>query len=230
MKESFVLLLWWVLFGGSHMVMSSPSLRPKLVSRLGERGFLGLYSLIAIATLVPLCMYYGANKHAGPQFWVTFGPYLLARDLNLLLMLLAFALLASGLAARPPSSMLASGEPQAYGVTRITRHPTFASFFVFGLAHCFMNGTLADLMFFGGLATFAWLGARHQDERKRAEIPGYAEFQTATSFMPFGAILNRRQSFPSGELRWGIIIIGLISFYVVRSFHPGLFGGILMTF
>lgn len=230
MKESFILLLWWVLFGGSHLVMSSPNLRPKLVSSLGERGFRGLYSLIAIATLVPLCVYYGEHKHAGPQLWVTFGPYLLARDLNLLLMLLAFGLLVSGLAARPPSSMLASGEPQAYGITRITRHPTFASFFLFGLAHCFMNGTLADLMFFGGFAVFAWLGARYQDERKGAEISGYAEFQTATSFMPFEAILNRRQSFPTGELRWGVIIIGLVIFYLVRGFHPGLFGGILMTF
>lgn len=76
MKESFILLLWWLLFGGAHTVMSAPSWRPKLIASLGERGFLGLYSLIAIATIVPLCVYYGEHKHTGPQLWVTLFPYL----------------------------------------------------------------------------------------------------------------------------------------------------------
>ena len=229
MKESFILLLWWVLFGGAHTVMSSPSWRPKLVASLGERGFQGLYSLIAIATLVPLCIYYAEHKHAGPQLWVTLFPYLIARDLNILLMLLAFALLVSGLATSPPSSMLSKGEPQAYGITRITRHPAFASFFLFGLSHCLLNGALTDIVFFGGFVIYSWLGARHQDERKSADLPGYAEFRMSTSFIPFGAIISRQQPFPSGELRWGVIIIGLIVFYLVRAFHPNMFGGVLMT-
>ena len=229
MKESFILLLWWGLFGGAHMLMSSPGWRPKLVAGLGERGFLGLYSLIALATLVPLCLYYGAHKHTGPQLWITLVPYLLARDMNILLMLLAFALFVSGLAARPPSSMLASGEPRAYGVTRITRHPVFAAFFLFGVAHCLVNGALSDVVFFGGFVVYSWLGARHQDERKAGDIPGYAEFRLSTSFVPFGAIVSRQQPFPAGELRWGAIVIGLVVFYLVRTFHPGIFGGILMT-
>ena len=229
MKESFILLLWWLLFGGAHTIMSAPSWRPKLAASLGERGFLGLYSLIAIATIVPMCMYYGAHKHAGPQLWVTLFPYLISRDLNILLMLLAFALFVSGFVARPPSSMLASGEPQAYGVMRITRHPTFASFWLFGLSHCLMNGALSDLVFFGGFVVYSWLGARHQDERKAADLPGYAEFRASTSFVPFGAIISRQQSLPTGELRWGMIILSLVVFYLVRAYHPGMFGGILMT-
>ena len=229
MKESFIILLWWVLFGGSHMLMSSPSWRPKLVARLGERGFFGVYSLIALITIVPLCIYYGEHKHTGPQLWVTLLPYLLARDVNLLLMGLAFILLVSGLVARPPSSMLASGEPHAYGITRITRHPVFASFFLFGVAHCLINGVLSDIVFFGGFVVYSWLGARRQDQRKTAELPGYTEFRLSTSFLPFGAIVSQRQPFPLGELRWGTIILGVVVFYLVRTFHPNIFGGILMT-
>ena len=229
MKESFIILLWWVLFGGSHMLMSAPGWRPKLVARLGERGFLGVYSLIAIATLVPLCIYYGAHKHTGPQLWVTLLPYLIARDVNILLMGLGFVLLVSGLAALAPGSMLAGGAPQAYGITRITRHPVFASFFLFGLAHCLVNGALSDIVFFGGFVVYSWLGARHQDQRKTAELPGYAEFRLSTSFLPFGAIIGQRQPFPLGELRWGVVILGVMVFYLVRAFHPPLFGGILMT-
>ena len=76
--------------------------------RLGEWGFFGVYSLIAIVTVVPLCMYYGAHKHTGPQLWVTLLPYLIARDVNVLLMGLAFVLFVSGLAALTPSSILAN--------------------------------------------------------------------------------------------------------------------------
>lgn len=229
MKESVVLLLLWVLFDGSHTLLSSSRVRPKLVAALGERGFWGVYSVIAVTTFVPLCVYYGLHKHAGPQLWVTLFPYMLARDMNILFMLLSFGLFAGGLLARPPSSLLASGTPQAYGVTRITRHPVFASFFLLGLAHFLMNGVLSDVVFFGGLVVYAWLGAWHQDVRKSADIPGYEEFRLSTSFLPFGAIVSRRQPVPFGELRWGMIVIGLIAFYLVRAFHPSIFGGVLMT-
>ncbi len=229
MKESFILLLWWVLFGGSHMLMSAPGWRPKLVARLGERGFFSVHSLIAIATIVPLCMYYGEHKHTGPQLWVTLLPYLIARDVNVLLMGLACVLLVSGLTTPAPSSILTSGAPQAYGITRITRHPVFASFFLFGVAHCLMNSALSDIIFFGGFVVYSWLGAYHQDQRKTAELPGYAEFRLSTSFLPFGAIASQRQPFPTGELGWGAIILGVVVFYLVRTFHPNIFGGILMT-
>jgi uncharacterized membrane protein len=36
-------------FVGSHLLLSHP-LRPVLAARLGKRGFLGLYSLVALAT------------------------------------------------------------------------------------------------------------------------------------------------------------------------------------
>ena len=229
MKESFVLLLWWVLFGGAHTLLSSAGWRSKLVAGLGARGFQAVYSVIALATFVPLCVYYAAHKHVGPQLWLTLVPYLPARDLNVGLMLLAFILFVCGVVARPPSSLLARGTPQAYGVTRISRHPVFASFFLLGLAHCLLNGALSDVVFFGGLAAYARLGAWHQDVRKTGEVAGYEEFRLSTSFLPFAAIAGRRQPFPFGELRWGLIVLGLIAFYVVRAFHPALFGGVLMT-
>src|SRR5262249_38951171 len=149
MWEAFVIVFLWVLFGGSHIVLSSSFVRPQLVAKVGDRAFQGIYSLVALATFIPLCVYYGHHKHTGPQLWRSFlGLDLIDKDLNVLLMALAFILLVSGLVARPPSSLLASGTPEAYGVTRITRHPTFAAFFLFGIAHCLMNGTLADLAFF----------------------------------------------------------------------------------
>jgi uncharacterized membrane protein len=231
-KEAFILLFWWVLFGGTHLVLSSSLVRPKLIATVGERPFLGLYSLVAFATLIPLCWYYARHKHADPLLWRTFGGphlYLLARDLNLILMALAFVLLVHGLVARPPSAMMTSGTPTAYGITRITRHPTFAAIFLFGLAHCLVNGSLSDLIFFGGFSVFSSIGAWHQDTRKMVDIPGYVEFKDATSFLPFAAIMRAKQPLGLSELRWPITLLALILFYLVRAYHPSLFGGVLMT-
>src|SRR5262249_61813532 len=114
MKEAFVLLLWWGLSAGTHVVLSSSLVRPKLIAAVGERPFLGLYSLVAFATLIPLCWSYARHKHADPLLWRTFGGpalYLLARDLNLLLMALAFVLLVHVLVSRPPSAMMTSRTP-----------------------------------------------------------------------------------------------------------------------
>jgi uncharacterized membrane protein len=232
MQEAFILLCWWVLFAGTHIVLSSSLVRPKLIAAVGERPFLGLYSLVAFATLIPLCWYYAKYKHADPRLWQTFGGsflYLPARDLNLVLMTLAFILLVHGLIARPPSAMMTSGTPTPYGVTRITRHPTFAAIFLFGVAHCLVNGTLSDLIFFGGFAVFSWIGAWHQDTRKSVDIPGYVAFKDATSFLPFAAILRAKQPLKLDELRWQITLLALILFYVIRAYHPSLFGGVLMT-
>lgn len=231
MWEAFVILFWWLLFAGSHLVLSSSFVRPQLVAKVGDRPFQGIYSLVALATFLPLCMYYASYKHTGTQLWQSFlGLHLMAKDLNILLMALAFILLISGLIARPPSSMLASGTPEAYGVTRITRHPTFAAFFLFGIAHCLMNGTITDLVFFGGFSVFSWLGAAHQDGRKIIDVPGYATFKDQTSFIPFAAIVDKRQPLNVGELRWVVVVIGLIVFYIVRAHHPGWFGGARMIF
>lgn len=232
MWEAFVIVFWWLLFGGSHIVLSSSFVRPQLIAKVGDRPFQGIYSLVALATFIPLCVYYGNHKHSGIQLWRSFlGLDLIAKDLNVLLMAFAFILLVSGLIARPPSSMLASGgTPEAYGVTRITRHPTFAAFFLFGIAHCLMNGTFADLAFFGGFSVFAWIGAAHQDGRKVVDVPGYATFKDQTSFIPFAAIVDKRQPLNVGELRWTIVLVALVVFYIVRAHHPGWFGGARMIF
>lgn len=232
MNEALILLFWWILFGGTHLVLSSAKVRPTLIARLGQGPFLGLYSLVAFATLIPLCWYYGLHKHAGPQLWQIFGgPYLYlpVRDLQLALMGFAFVLLVTGLVSRPPSAMMVSGPPEAYGITRITRHPTFAAIFLFGLSHCLVNGSLSDVIFFGGFAVFSWVGAWHQDTRKVVEVPGYAQFKEVTSFIPFAAIFGKRQPLNLDEFRWPVIVIALVIFYLVRTYHPYLFGGVLMA-
>ncbi len=221
--EPLALLLGWVLFGGSHLVLSSQKIRPKLIDRLGEWPFRGLYSLVALATFVFLLVYFFRHKHSGPSLWPS---GVLTHNLTVVLMAFAFVLLAMGLASRPPSAMLGGSKPQAYGVTRITRHPTFAAFFLFGLAHCLVNGFLGDLIFFGGFALFSWIGAWHQDRRKVAEVPGYGEFREATSFFPLGAVVKGQQPLALRELPWVAAVLGLVVFFLIWTYHASWFGGV----
>ena len=59
------IVLLWLLFAATHMTLSSRRLRPRLVAALGERGFLGVYSLVAITVFVALVWRYWAHRHAG---------------------------------------------------------------------------------------------------------------------------------------------------------------------
>ena len=51
------------------MGLSSLRVRGRLVAALGERGFLGVYTLVAFATFVPLVGFYFSHKHEGPFLW-----------------------------------------------------------------------------------------------------------------------------------------------------------------
>ena len=69
MKETAVIVVLLLLFASSHMLLSSRSIRAGLVARLGDKRFLAAYTLVAIATFVPLVYYYIAHRHAGPLLW-----------------------------------------------------------------------------------------------------------------------------------------------------------------
>ena len=64
-----MIILLWATFAATHMGLSSIGLRPRLVARVGESGFVGLYSLVALAIFVPLVATYFGHKHTGPALW-----------------------------------------------------------------------------------------------------------------------------------------------------------------
>ena len=69
MSAAFWIAFWWGTFAGSHMVLSSLPVRTRIIARLGDKAFLGLYTLIAFATLIPLVWVYLRNRHAGGLVW-----------------------------------------------------------------------------------------------------------------------------------------------------------------
>ena len=220
MGTTATILLLWAAFAASHMGLSSDRLRPRLVARLGARGFTGLYALLALAIFIALVSTYFDGKHTGPLLWSLGGipgvRWLMAAGMGL-----AFALAVSGL-VRPSPASLAPGKAEAIGVYRITRHPLLMGMGLYGLLHLLVVPVNAsELVFFGGFPIFVLAGCRHQDERKLGAIgDDYRRFCDETPFLP-----GSRRGFLRGISEQPIpMVIGLGVAAVIRHFHANLFG------
>lgn len=211
----------WLAFSGSHLLLSSRTLRPRLIGSLGERGFQGIYSLVALATFVWLIMAYAGAKHAGPLLWVA-GPTLHGVSFVLSACLLTLTVAA---AAQPkPTDMGSSAEPRARGFTRITRHPAFVLFGLVALSHTLVNGFLSDVVFFGGFAAWALVGGAHMDSRKRRQ-PELATYYGETSLLPFAAVAAGRTRLVWSEFSLARLAIGAAVTAAIWLAHPYIFGG-----
>mmetsp|Transcript_2130 Transcript_2130/g.4575 ORF Transcript_2130/g.4575 Transcript_2130/m.4575 type:complete len:329 (+) Transcript_2130:28-1014(+) len=110
----------------------------------------------------------------------------------------------------------------AVGLTRITRHPLILPVVPWGLANAaLVGGRVCDALLFGGLAVYAIAGCAAQDARAaRAEQIGTVfsdgdlrGFYETTSFLPFGAILDGRQSLDAAvsEVPWFALAAGYMA-------------------
>ncbi|MGH8621191.1 MAG: NnrU family protein [Burkholderiales bacterium] len=223
MTAAFWVAFWWGMFAGTHMVLSSVPLRGKLIARLGETNFVGLYALVAFATLIPLVWVYLGNRHAGGVIW-NLAAVPGVRQLAMLLAVLAFALIAGGVSHPSPALVGIKQAWGARGLTRITRHPLFMGIALWALSHLLLNGFLTDVLFFGGMLAFSLAGAAHQDARKRAiEEDRLGQFFAESSYWPFGAIVAGRNRIIWRELPWIALAIGAAAAVGIYALHPWAF-------
>ena len=208
-------------FVGTHLLLSHP-LRAPLVARLGATGFLGVYSLIAFATLGWTVLAFRAAP-ADSLLWIApVGLWHLAS----LVMLLAAILLAGSLIGNPaavdPTGSVRIPD-RARGVYAITRHPMMWSFILWALVHAALWPTGRTLILTGGIALLALIGPLGQD-RKKARLIGqpWRAGQGRTSFIPFGALR-------SGRADWRAIwpgpvaLLGGIALWLAATWaHPRL--------
>src|SRR5437899_12874031 len=71
MRSVLGLTALWLVFGGMHIGLATCRVRDGLVSRLGERGFLALFSLIAAVSFSVLVHYFTLHRFdvpPGPAF------------------------------------------------------------------------------------------------------------------------------------------------------------------
>jgi len=225
----FAIALWAALFIGSHLVISSRALRPRLLALVGERPFPGVYSLVALATFIPMCIVFARHKHSGAMLW-NLRDIPLMRYLTWLLMLFAIIVLIASFITPSPSSMIAQGDAKSAsaprGILKLTRHPDFVAFSAFGIAHMLMNGFVGDLIFFGTFPALSIIGGFHQDARKEVQLGySYKELEASTSFFPGLALIRGRQSWTARDMPWASIAIGIVVTALIVWLHPTIFGG-----
>lgn len=154
-----VLILGLVLFLGIHSLrIAVPQMRARVIAQRGLRAWLLPYTLVSFAGLALIVWGYGLAR-LDPL--VLYAPPPSLRHLALLLLLPIFPLL---IAAYVPGR-----------IRRAIGHPMLAATVLWGLAHLLANGTLADLLLFGGFALWAvidWSSASGRPATTQASAGG----------------------------------------------------------
>jgi uncharacterized membrane protein len=208
----------------SHFGISSTSLRQKLVARLGERGYLGFYSLVSVVAFGWLVIAY---RHAPAHLlWVAPLPL---RVFLVVVVFVAFALGVIGIATPNPTTVgadaLLDRSDIARGVLRITRNPFLWGVALWAFAHVAATGELSSIVLFASVGSLGWIGSFLLDAKKaRQHGERWRRFARATSNVPFVAILDGRQRLRLGELGVWRVAIAIAVFVSMFLSHARLFG------
>jgi len=227
MKEVALIFFWWLMFGGTHIIGSSIPVRTFFIRQMGTLGFKCVYSLVALATFIPLFYFHFTHKHAG---YLLYTPGYFLQLFAQLLMLAAIIVLLQGLTTANPmttkAELFGRHINSGHGIQRITRHPQNLAFGIFGLAHLLVNPYLGDWIFFGGFIVYGVVSAMHQDQRLLAM--GHTQvkqFIADTSAIPFAAIIRGKQRFGLDEFYPPALVAAIVIFILLKLLHPMLFGG-----
>ena len=219
-----ILILGLAIFLGTHSVrIFADEWRARQIARLGEIPWKGVYSVVALATLV--WMVWAYTKAPLQPLWQAAS----FRLWPLFVMPFSLILVAAGYMTRNPGAVMqqeALKRPEpARGILRITRHPLMWGIILWAAVHILARGDLASLVFFGGFLLLAALGTILLDLRKAATLgEDWRRFADATSNIPFVAIAARRNRFDLREIGWKRIGVGLVLYVVLLLAHPYLFG------
>ncbi len=217
-----------LVFLGIHVVISGTRLRDAITGAIGERPYLGLFSLASLAVIVWLVSAYNAAS-ASADNRVLYDLGMGVRDLGFPVMALAFLLGVQGLLAPNPTTIMqektAASEGTVKGVLRITRHPFLWGVMIWSAFHVAANGDLASVIFFGMFFVVALSGTFLIDaKRKRKLGPVWDSFASMTSNVPFAATLSGRNQLRIGESFGGRFWTAAMMFVVMLFAHAWLFG------
>ncbi|KQN25584.1 MFS transporter [Sphingomonas sp. Leaf33] len=191
-------------FVGTHFLLSHP-LRAAIVARIGERGFLGVYSLVAFATLGWLVAAYRAAPAEAPFWSVGDGLWAIATVLMLLASILFMGSLI-GNPALPDPNGAAKPAPTPRGVFTITRHPMMWAFAVWGVVHILVLPTPANTVLAAAIIVLALVGAHLQDIKKARLQPDlWPAWEARTSYWPFAA-RGRIGGFRGHDIGGGVVL------------------------
>ena len=225
------LLAATVFFVGGHFLLSSDTLRPRLMGLLGEWGFRAAYSLAVFAALMWMV---GAYR-AAPATPVWTPPAAFAW-IPLLVMPVALILAVCGMTT--PNPTMVAGErlldestgPPARGIVTLTRHPFLWGTALWALSHLSVRGDLASIVLMGGILVLSLGGMHHIDRRREAALgSAWGPVAMTTSVIPFAAIASGRTRLDWAGIGWWRLLAGLALYAILLYAHGWVIGVALFS-
>jgi len=216
-----------LVFLAIHFLISGTPARGWIVSIVGERPYLGLFSIASLITIVWLAIgYRRAAISDGNQLLYSTGAGI--RDAGIIIVALAFLLGIQGLFLPNPTSVQQEGKASSagavQGVIRITRHPFLWGVAIWAAFHLATNGDLASVIFFGTFFLLAFFGTFSIDAKRQRKLGvAWEAFSAKTSNVPFVAIAQGRNEFRTAEMVGWRFWAALALFLVMLFAHYWLF-------
>lgn len=210
-------------FVGTHFLLSHP-LRKHLARRMGEKGFLALYSAVAFATFGWM-IFARLRTDSAPTLWLA-EPW--AWEAAAWVMLFAAVLLIGSLRGNPamvdPDGRIRAPAAPT-GVLAITRHPMMWAFILWAIVHIILWGSAANIILSSGILILAFGGSLAQDAKKRRLLgPDWVEWQRKTAFVPFMGQLMGRVSWKAAWPGW-FALLGGLAFWMAATWAHVAAGG-----
>lgn len=150
-----LLVVALVFFVGLHLIRSFfPDFRQTMIDRLGENGWRGVFSLLALIALVFLVWAFGAARQVTgvlytPPFWMA----------HITILLMLFAMICLSASFFPPGH-----------IARVLKHPMLVSIKTWAVAHLFANGETSSVILFVGILAMAVILRISLAKRERTGI------------------------------------------------------------
>lgn len=207
-----MLMLASATFVGTYFMLSYP-LRAPLVAKLGEKGFGGLYMLVALATFAWVIWAFGPASAEAPQpLWdVNRGTWLAAT----LLMWMGSILFMNSLLRNPALILYMDSYRRNPALPRPGKSIVRVIGWWLMVVHAIVNPTPASLVLSTTFALLALVGAALQDEKK-ARLLGdiWDDWLSETSFYEHGLKLKSPTGF--------VMITGTLLLLVTTWAHGAL--------
>jgi uncharacterized membrane protein len=209
-------------FVASHVVLSAAPLRAPLIARLGEKPFLGLYSVVSLVLFGWMIAAFAAAERV--DLWV---PPMGLRLLAAAIILVAFVFIVAGLTGPNPTAV---GQERSIaappgGILAVTRHPMMWGIVLWGIAHLLASGDARGMIVFTAMIVLALAGMAHIEARKKASLgSAWETFAARTSLVPFAAIVSGRARFSLAEIGWGRLGLALVIYIGFLYGHRLMFG------
>ncbi len=217
-----------LVFLALHLVIAGTRVRDAIVAAIGERAYLGLFSLASVGAIVWLAMSYRAALASASNMQL-FDLGDGVDNLAIPILLVAFLLGVPGLLMPNPTSVgqssAAAKDETVRGVLRITRHPFLWGVTIWSAFHFCATGDYASVILFGTFFVLALLGTASIDAKRERKLGAqWSAFVQRTSNLPFAAIASGRNSFQAREYFDWRFFVALALFLVVLFAHARVIG------